>query len=409
MSHLDTGILLPQSTLTEPWFVLLSTVVAFNTIIYVGLTLSKLIPWPHQFHPSRVRGWLSRLNPTHDRESPMTRVPVPRRDESPDPYENLRRTIARRDIPQAFALVGGVVIVFAMVTFLTLPTPYLIQPLAEVGIGLLLLVTSQVLARRDFRGWTMMWTWTVAALLLVGLMLVEAWRTNSQIPVAYALIVMTAYAPIVLAWRPSLIAGGLMFAAVVILSKVVAGNEDGRIITLAGAAILVSWVLLQLRLAAIDEIADERARSSALATTDVLTGRLTRTGLITLLPPLAATAERTGQQVCVMAFDIDGLARANSEYGVLYGDDVIKAVGDAIASTVRQGDLVARWGGDEFLVAGLGAKPSAPQLATRVEEAVRVSGINLGKWPTTVSVRTSSGDPRETTFDALVNEALVQQ
>jgi hypothetical protein len=78
MSHLDTGILLPQSTLTEPWFVLLSTVVAFNTIIYVGLTLSKLIPWPHQFHPSRVRGWLSRLNPTHDRESPMTRVPVPR-------------------------------------------------------------------------------------------------------------------------------------------------------------------------------------------------------------------------------------------------------------------------------------------------------------------------------------------
>jgi diguanylate cyclase (GGDEF)-like protein len=107
-----------------------------------------------------------------------------------------------------------------------------------------------------------------------------------------------------------------------------------------------------------------------------------------------------------MMFDIDDLARANSEYGVIYGDDVIKAVGQAIAQTVRQGDLVARWGGDEFLVAGLGSKPSADQMAARIQEAVRISGVNLGKWPTTVTVRTAAGDPAETTFEALLTEAL---
>ena len=56
--HAPAGILLPESVLTSNWFILMATVVAFNTIIYMGLTLSKLIPMPRQFHPERVRGWM---------------------------------------------------------------------------------------------------------------------------------------------------------------------------------------------------------------------------------------------------------------------------------------------------------------------------------------------------------------
>jgi hypothetical protein len=61
MSGWVAGILLPDSVLVSPWFLLLATMVAFNTIIYVGLTLAKLIPWPQQFHPSLVRDRASRL------------------------------------------------------------------------------------------------------------------------------------------------------------------------------------------------------------------------------------------------------------------------------------------------------------------------------------------------------------
>jgi diguanylate cyclase (GGDEF)-like protein len=403
MTGIHAGLLLPQSTLTTPWFQLLSTFVAFNTIIYLGLTLSKLIPWPRQFHPSQVRAILAPMN--KDQEAAMAALPVPERPESDDPFEELRSSIARRDVPQAFALVGGLVIVLSVASFLTFSDRTTAEPVFELFLGLALLIAAQVLGRRRFRSATMTWTWVIAMVIIVGVMLGEALVNDSQLPLAYALIVMTGYAPVALSWRPTFISGALMLVGVSVISLRVRGTEDGRIIAASTAAVLVSFVLLQLRLSAIDDIAGEQTRSTALATTDFLTGTLTRQGLITLLPGIAATAERTGQEVCVMQFDIDDLARANREYGPQYGDDILHAVGAAITTTVRRGDLVARWGGDEFLVAGLGGKPSADALAARIQEAVRISGVNLGKWPTTVTVSTAAGSPAETTFDALVAEA----
>ena len=85
----------------------MATVVAFNTIIYIGLTLSKLIPMPRQFHPDRVRHLLRRLGFDPDKDATMDDIPRPEAPETDDPYENIRREIARRDIPQAFGLVGG--------------------------------------------------------------------------------------------------------------------------------------------------------------------------------------------------------------------------------------------------------------------------------------------------------------
>jgi len=55
VTPLPDGLLFPESVLSSGWFTLLATVVALNTIIYVGLTLAKVIPWPRQFHPRRVR------------------------------------------------------------------------------------------------------------------------------------------------------------------------------------------------------------------------------------------------------------------------------------------------------------------------------------------------------------------
>ena len=46
--HIFAGILFPESTLTSPLFFFVATAVAFNTIIYLTLTISKFIPWPKQ-------------------------------------------------------------------------------------------------------------------------------------------------------------------------------------------------------------------------------------------------------------------------------------------------------------------------------------------------------------------------
>jgi len=402
---IPAGILLPQSTLNETWFIVLSTVVAFNTIIYVGLTLSKLIPWPRQIHPAQVRSVLARIGFKNAPEAAVSQIAIPEKPESDDPYEALRRSVARRQIPQAFALLGGIVLLLSLASWLTFRERNLIEPVAELALGLTFLLIAQILSRRGIRGLTMRWVWIIASLVLVSLMFYEAYLNQSQVPLAYALVAMTMYSPITLAWRPTLVAAALMLIGMVVTSVKVPGIEDGRLVAVAVGALLAGFVLLQLRLSAIDELADERSRSHALASTDLLTGALSREGLLTLLPGLAATAERTDQSVCVMLFDVDDLTRANHQYGTHYGDDVLKAVYRAIDTTVRRGDLVSRWGGDEFVVAGLGNSPNAAAMGERIQNAVRREGVGLGKAPINVAVSTVAGLPSETTFDALLSQA----
>lgn len=53
MNDVVTGLLFPQSAMQSPWFAFLASFVAFNTMIYVSLTVAKLIPWPKPFWAKR--------------------------------------------------------------------------------------------------------------------------------------------------------------------------------------------------------------------------------------------------------------------------------------------------------------------------------------------------------------------
>jgi diguanylate cyclase (GGDEF)-like protein len=136
-------------------------------------------------------------------------------------------------------------------------------------------------------------------------------------------------------------------------------------------------------------------KSNLLASTDPLTGLLTRNGLLALASSLSAAVERTGGNVYVSLVDINDLARANADYGMAYGDSVVTSVGRAITASVPEGDLIARWDGDCFLVLGIGDRPDA-------------SGVTLGKVPVTVSVGSASGNPSSTTIDALVTASAAE-
>ncbi len=405
---MHTGILLPQSVLSSNWFILLATIVAFNTIIYIGLTLSKLVPLPRQFHPTRVRHLMRRLGLNPDKEATLDDIPRAEPLETDNPYENIRREIVRRDIPQALGLVGGLVIALTVAGIATFNRQDIAYQLAEIGVGVLFLLGAQILGRSRVKARAVMWTWSLACVALLAVLAGEAARVTSPLPLAYGLVIMTAFAPVTLAWRPSIVAAALMIVIVAVTVFFIDATDKGRLFAIAVAALLVGAMLLRLRLKAIDALADEQQRSAALVTTDVLTGVLSRHGLLTMMTGVGGTAERLGEDICIMYFDVEHLAKANEQYGSFYGDDVLRAVADAISQHVRQGDLVARWGGDEFLVAGLGGKPNAEQVARRIQEAVRISGVNLGKWPTTVRIGVSSGDPRVVTFDQLVAEAMTE-
>ena len=84
---------------------------------------------------------------------------------------------------------------------------------------------------------------------------------------------------------------------------------------------------------------------------------------------------------------------------------MLRTVGKALQETVRNSDYVARWDGDAFLVAGMSNEiPPATLFKQRIEAKIEASGINLGKRSTTITVRTTAGNPEFLTFDDLLQQ-----
>lgn len=404
MNGIVGGVLFPASLLTSNAFLLLATIVAFNTIIYLGLTLSKLIPLPPQSNPARLRALLSRWGLTFDEEGAMRSIPRPEI-VMDDPYEGLRRSVSRRDIPRALILIGGVIMTVTALAFLILGGANVTDYLPEFVAGAAFIFLGLATGRWHLRARTMMWLFAISMTVVVYLMAFQSIARESAIPLAFALVVMTATAPVILAWTPALVSSTLMVAGVVVASWPLAESDTARLLVSAVAALITGLALLQLRLASLDALSDERQRSAAIASTDELTESLTPHGLRSLAPSIASIAERVDMPACVMAFRINDLATAIDQYGRGYGDELIRSVAQSIHAGVRRGDLVSRWSIDEFIVLGLGHTPDAAALATRIQEGIRAAGVTLGKWPATVSVGTASGDVHEATFEGLVDAA----
>ena len=402
---LITGILLPESTLSRPWFVLLATIVAFNTMIYVGLTVSKLIPWPRQMHPDQVRHMLTRFGAdiTGDaRHSAPTSEVDP---STGDPFVDLRRDIVRRDTPQVLGLLGGTAILLALSSWWLVPELDARYDLVQVAYGTLLVVLAQASGRRPTTARALTGIWAGATTLFVGLLSIEAVAESNPLSLGLAWIVMTAYAPMLLAWRPAVISGGIMLGLTTWAALVMEGHAL-RYAIVGATALIATATLLRTRLVAISALADERLLVRSLASTDLVTGQLTDRGLLSILPVEAGIAQRTGAPLCLMRFSATGLQESASAYGAGYRDDVLRTIAGAIRSCVRTGDLVARWGEAEFVAIGLGSSPDADTLASRVNARIADSGVTLGKRPVTVRVATTSADPGTTTFDAMIEGTL---
>ncbi|MFI7588748.1 GGDEF domain-containing protein [Spongisporangium articulatum] len=119
------------------------------------------------------------------------------------------------------------------------------------------------------------------------------------------------------------------------------------------------------------------------AETDPLTGLLNRRGLAERVPALLDQATAAGGNVAVLAIDLDHFKRVNDAYGHAVGDDVLRRVAHTVRGSVRDGDVVARIGGEEFCVlAVLPTTEGADHLAERIRRTVE---HDAGAWGMTVS------------------------
>jgi len=96
----------------------------------------------------------------------------------------------------------------------------------------------------------------------------------------------------------------------------------------------------------------ERARSKLAheRNVDALTGMLNRRALMERASPLFQGPQAQGGEIVVLFADLDGFKAVNDTYGHHVGDRVLVAVAEQILDNVRDVDLVARYGGDEFLL-----------------------------------------------------------
>ncbi len=145
------------------------------------------------------------------------------------------------------------------------------------------------------------------------------------------------------------------------------------------------------------------------ATHDSLTGILNRGAAVDALERDLARARRGDQTLALLFIDLDGLKTINDTLGHEAGDAAITAVGNALRTTTRQSDVVARIGGDEFVVGWLGvaAEGGSWTLAERIRRQVCSTVIEVEgqRIPVDCSIGIALSEPTDLALDSLMNRA----
>lgn len=129
---------------------------------------------------------------------------------------------------------------------------------------------------------------------------------------------------------------------------------------------------------------------SRLATIDSLTGVYNRRTMTELANKAIAASKRHGRALSLLILDIDRFKRINDEFGHEAGDLALRRVVEIMREVLRESDLIARLGGEEFVAILPDSNESSAQiLAERLREKLASSDFSISGWP--VPLRASIG------------------
>lgn len=190
------------------------------------------------------------------------------------------------------------------------------------------------------------------------------------------------------------------------LPKAVAGDEFAEVFGGINALKQQSLARAALELERDKLIVSLREQS----TTDFLTGLPNRRAFFEAAEAELARAKRHGFQLVLMLLDVDHFKKINDTAGHAAGDLALKAVAHTLSHSRRQGDLVARLGGEEFVVLLTHCEPDdGYRFAERLREALAAQDIPIAEGQPalhlTVSVGLATSDAHGLVLDILLARA----
>jgi diguanylate cyclase (GGDEF)-like protein len=319
-------------------------------------------------------------------------------------YTALRSASSKNETPVVMVWIAILVMVISTANYITRPDYHPGFHVIDFAAALTMLGFAMWLRGPAVSAKAVQWSFVGCTVLMLYSLIVQAWLAPDA-GIAYVLILMSLYGPLVLAWRPFLVGSVLMVAGVTAVAATFVESVVADWALLSTSAVMGSAVLLQIRLRAMQAQARAMVRANDAAIEDLLTGLLNRRGLAHFLPGFAATARRLHQPIRVYFVDVDSLKPANDAFGHAFGDRVLVHVAGVVRSTVREGDLVCRWGGDEFVIVGMGTEATADDFEGRLQRGLRSDGPELDGWVRTVSVGRAFGSLEVATVEDLISRA----
>ncbi len=270
-----------------------------------------------------------------------------------------------RRVPFTFAAVA----LLAPVLALLLPPS---EPLGLLAVGSVVGAVAVALTAHGHRDATASWATSGGPLLyLAAVVLLRAAEGGS----------VSGYSPLLLLplfWvaltgdRQLLIAMCLGIAAVLILPIVLVGAPDYPVTEWRRALIWLA-VAPTVGLATQDlvrRVSEANEALEGLARTDTLTGLLNRRGFLEVAHREVLRAGRTGEPLVVALLDLDHFKKFNDTKGHPAGDRLLSGAARSWADELREVDVLARWGGEEFIV----LLPRCPEaVAHNVLDRVRLA------------------------------------